>query len=73
MSPSMDTHLYCHGCAQISFSMTYIYIVCLVAMSKFDSSSHGSMLYSSSNVYSFPSLICLVFICIHNEESFGYE
>ena len=35
---SMDPHLYGHGYAQICVSMTYIYVVCLVAMSKFESS-----------------------------------
>ena len=49
MSPSMDPHLYVHGCAQICVCMTWIYIVCLVAMSKFESSSHGSTLYFSSH------------------------
>ena len=35
---SMDPHLYGHGYAQICVCMTQIYIVCLVPMSKFESS-----------------------------------
>ena len=42
-------------------------------MSKFESSSHGSTMYSSSHVYSFPSWICLVLVCSHDEETFGHE
>ena len=48
MSPNMDPHLYVHGCAHICIGMTYIYIVCLVAMSKVESSLHGSALYWSA-------------------------
>ena len=36
--PSMDPHLYVHVYAKICVCMTYIYVVYLVAMSKFDSS-----------------------------------
>ena len=39
-------------------------------MSKFDSYSHESTLYSSIHVYSFPSWICFVLVCSHDEESF---
>ena len=49
MSPSMDSHLYVCVYAEIYVCMTQIYIVCLVAMSKFESSLHGSMLYFSSH------------------------
>ena len=35
---SMDPHLYGHGYAQICICMTWIYVVCLVAMSMFESS-----------------------------------
>ena len=51
MSLRMDPHLYVHGYAHICVCMTYIYIVCLVAMSKFESYSHGSMLYFSSHEF----------------------
>ena len=43
--------LYVHGCAEICVCMTQICIVCLVAMSKFESSSHGSTLYFSSHEF----------------------
>ena len=51
MSPSMDPHLYVCGCARICVCITQIYILCLVAMSKFESYLHGSMLYFSSHEF----------------------
>ena len=48
---SMDPHLYGRGYVKICVCMTQIYIVCLVAMSKFESSSHGSTLYFSSHEF----------------------
>ena len=51
MSPSMDPHLYVRAYGHICICMTYIYIVCLVAMSKFQSSSHRSTLYFSSHEF----------------------
>ena len=65
----MDPPLYGHGYAQICICMTYIYIVCLVAMSKSESSSHGSMLYSSIHACLFHSWIYLVLVCSYE---FGY-
>ena len=51
MSLSMDPHLYVRGYAHICVYMTSIYTVCLVAMSKFESSSHGSIVYFSSHEF----------------------
>ena len=65
MSPSMDPHLYVCGYAQICISMTYIYIVCLVAMSKFESSLHGSTLYFSSHDFFYLTWICIVLVDSH--------
>ena len=67
MSPSMDPHLYGRGCAQICVCMTEIYIVCLVAKSKFESSSHGSMVYSSSHDCLYLTWIYFVLVCSHDE------
>ena len=42
-------------------------------MSKFESSSHESTLYSSSHVYSSLSWLFLLLLCSHDEDTFGYE
>ena len=65
MSPSMDPHLYVHGCAHNCVCMKEIYIVCLVAMSKFESSSHGSMLYFSTHDFLYLTWICVVLVGSH--------
>ena len=65
MSPSMDPHLYVHGCAHICVYMTYIYNVCLVAMLKFESSSHGSTLYFGSHDFLYLTWICIVLVSSH--------
>ena len=67
MSPSMDPHLFGHGCAQICTRMTQIYIVCLVTMSKFESSLHGSTMYSSSDDCLYFTWIYIVFVSSHDE------
>ena len=67
MSPSMDPHLYGHGCAQICICMTYIYIVCLVAMSNFAFSLHGSTLYFSSHDCLYLTWICIALVSSHDE------
>ena len=72
MSPSMDPHLYVRGCAQICVCMKYIYIVCLVAMSKFESSSHGYMLYFSSHEFFYLTWICVVLVRIHVVSHLGH-
>ena len=59
MSRSMDPHLYGRGCSNIFVCITYIYIVYMVAMSKFESPSHGSTLYYSSH-----DCLCLTWICV---------
>ena len=68
MSPSMDSHLYGFGYAQIYVYMTYIYIVCLAVIPKFESSSDGSMLYFSSHGCS--SLAWIYFVLVYNH---GYQ
>ena len=45
----------------------------IVAMSKLESSSHGSTLYSSSHVCSSLSWIFLVLVCSHDEVTFTHE
>ena len=66
MSPSMDPHLYGRGCTQICIHMTQIYIVCLVAMSKFESSLHESKIYSSIHDCLYFAWICVVLVKIHD-------
>ena len=59
--------MYGHGYAQIFFRTKYIYIVYLVSMSKFDSSSHGSMMYSSRNDCLYLKWIYFVLVHSHDE------
>ena len=64
---SMDPHLYGHGFAQIYVHLTEISIAFFVAMSKFESSSHGSALYSSSHDCLYFTWISIVLVISHDE------